>query len=105
MLGKRGGISRWRRAILRKLIAKIIVDKDRANVTIRRHIPLNCAKNDLNYGFRFISRDRWGTKQYFLPFQFLVKLLPSGEGRRIVSRDRVGRIVQSDVIRVNIGIF
>ncbi len=49
-------------------------------------------------GYEPINWDRWDTIPYFLPFQYLVKLLPSGKGRRIVERDKLGRITASIVV-------
>lgn len=48
-----------RQAVLRRLISKIIVDKDRVNATIRGLIPINYDQKDLNYGFRSLGRDSW----------------------------------------------
>ena len=44
-----------------------------------------------------IGRDSWTATQYFMPFNFKVKLLESGKLREITDRNGQGRIIRSKV--------
>jgi len=46
-----------KRVVMRKLISKIVLDKERLNATIRGFIPLNIEEKSFNYVFRSIGRD------------------------------------------------
>ena len=83
---------------MRKLISKIVLDKERVNATIKGYIPLNMAKESLNYAFRSISRDTLFTVPTF-DFYFKFPMPKPNKERIITERDILGRIVRSQVWR------